>query len=219
MASVFAAVVANPIGEGYVREESCQKWRLSMTKRTERQVTAASHFYYFSVGAGTWTGEFRFRVTSWRNLLRARVGLKNLILVGAMHLTQLLTGASSLDSTIVPKPSEGTFGVAENTVALSKFGITLYFLRERYVLDPDGVHVTVEAAERFTPIPGILTRSFTYPAEIRDSGMASTYYMPLLGAEWTAAYQVRDSLKELNGELVCDWAVASERARKVSRGR
>jgi hypothetical protein len=189
-----------------------------MTKWPERQAIAASHFYYFSVGAGVWRGTFRFRVTSWRNLLRARVGLKNILLVGAMHATQLLTGASNLDSTIVPKPAEGTFGVAENTVVLAKFGITLYVLRERYVLDPDGVHVVVEAAERFGPMPGILTRSFTYPAEIRDGGMASTYYMPLLGSEWTATYRVQDSREALDGQLVCDWAVATERARKVSRG-
>jgi hypothetical protein len=182
-------------------------------------LTTPSHIYYFSVGAGVWRGTFRFRVTSWQQLKRARAGLMNSLLATTMHVTQRLVGASDLDSTIVPKPEDGAFGVAENTVVLSKFGVTLYYLRERYLLDPDGVHVAVEASERFgpIPIPGVLTRSFAYPAEIRDDGMASTYHMPLLGSPWTATYQVQDSGEGLAGELVCAWAAASERARRVSQ--
>lgn len=179
-------------------------------------IEAPSHVYYFSVGAGTWQGTFTFHVTSWSRFRKAReLGLKNQLLVIAMHMTQRITGGSRLDSTIVAKPSSGAFGEADNVVRLSKFGVTLYLLQERYVLDPDGSTVTVHAEERFGPLPKILTRTFTYPAEIRDAGMASTYHMPLLGAPWTANYQVGPDRRTLSGELVCDWARATERATRV----
>ncbi len=176
---------------------------------------APSHVYYFHTGAGTWRGTFTFRVTSWRLFRHRRIGLVNGLLVRAMHVTQRLTGKSKLDSTNVAKPGEGAFGVAENTVRLSKLRLTLYLLRERYVLDPDGTRVTVQAAERFGPMPGVLTRSFTYPAEIRDGGKASTYHMPLLGDQWTATYQVGADGRHLAGSLVCPWAQATEEASKV----
>lgn len=178
---------------------------------------APSHIYYFDVGAGTWQGEFTFRVTSWQRLRNTRgIGLRNRALVVAMALTQRLTGASRLDSTIVATPSAGAFGVADNVVRVSKFGVTLYLLKERYLLAPDGKGVTVEADEQFSPVPGILTRKFTYPAEIQPSGMGSTYHMPLLGSPWTATYRVGADRQSLAGELVCDWAKATENARRVS---
>jgi len=175
----------------------------------------ASHVYYFDVGAGVWRGAFTFQVTSWRRLIRGRIGLKHQLLGVAMHVAQRVGGASRLESTIVPRPDEGAFGVAENAVKISKLGVPLYLLWERYVLAGDGVQVTVEATERFGPLPRILTRSFVYPAEIRDGGMASTYYMPLLGSEWTATYQVASDRRSLAGELVSDWAIASERAQRT----
>jgi hypothetical protein len=178
---------------------------------------APSHIYYFDVGAGEWRGQFTFRVTSWRRLRRARgVGLRNRGLVVAMALTQRLTGASRLESAIAAHPASGAFGVAENVVRLSKFGVTLYLLRERYVLAPDGTGVTVVADERFGPVPGVMGRKFTYPAEIHPSGLGSTYHMPLLGSPWTATYTVGADRKSLAGELVCDWAQATESARRVS---
>lgn len=178
---------------------------------------APSHVYYFDVGTGDWRGLFTFRVTSWRRLRRTRgVGLLNRALVVAMDLTQRLTGPSRLDSTIVASPSAGAFGVADNVVRVSKFGVTLYLLKERYVLAPDGRGVTVEANEQFSPVPAILTRKFTYPAEIHPSGLGSTYHMPLLGSPWTATYEVGADRQSLAGELVCDWAKATESARRIS---
>jgi hypothetical protein len=175
----------------------------------------ASHVYYFEIGAGTWHGHFTFRVTSWRVLGRSRIGLRNGLLVVVMHVLQRCTGAVRLDSTIVPKPAEGACGVAENSVRLSRFGVPLYLLHERYVLDQDGTDVIVEAAERFGPVPHILSRTFTYPAEIRDGGMASTYHMPLLGAQWLATYQVGADRASLAGTLVCEWAKATEAAHRA----
>jgi hypothetical protein len=84
------------------------------------------------------------------------------------------------------------------------------------VLAPDGTGVTVVADERFGPVPGVMGRKFTYPAEIHPSGLGSTYHMPLLGSPWTATYTVGADRKSLAGELVCDWAQATESARRVS---
>ncbi|TQF01362.1 hypothetical protein E6W39_02810 [Kitasatospora acidiphila] len=179
-------------------------------------IDAPSHVYYFQVGTGTWHGSFAFRVTSWSRLRAGRIGLRNTVLVAVMQLTQWVTGKSQLASTIVAKPSEGAFGEADNTVRLSKFGVTQYLLRESYVLDPDGTGVTVHAKEQFGPVPGILSRSFTYPAEIHEGGLSSTYHMPLLGDQWTATYHVAPGHDGLAGHLVCGWAIATEEVRRVA---
>ncbi|MER5932554.1 hypothetical protein [Streptomyces sp. NPDC002054] len=189
----------------------------STPSSTPSRSDAPSHIYYFDVGAGTWHGEFTFRVTSWDRFRNtAGIGLLNRALVVAMALTQRLTGAARLESTIVANPSAGAFGVADNVVRISKFGVTLYLMKERYVLAPDGRGVTVEANEQYTPVPRILARKFTYPAEIRPSGMESVYHLPVLGSPWTATYQVAADRQSLMGELVCDWAKATETARRVS---
>ncbi|MFK0256146.1 hypothetical protein [Streptomyces sp. NPDC090445] len=88
---------------------------------------APSHIYSFDVGAGSWQGLFASRVTSWRHLRDARgAGVQNRALAAAMAVTQRLTGPSRLESTIVADPSAGAFGVADNAVRLSQFGVTLY---------------------------------------------------------------------------------------------
>ena len=186
-----------------------------MTGMKDAPVAVPSHFYYFTVGTGTWHGDFAFQVTSWRGLLNRGVGLRNFLLATAMHWVQHCPGETRLDSTIEARPDDGTFGVAENTVRLSRFGVTLYLLHERYILDPDGHRVQVEARERFGPISDVLSRTFEYPAEIADGGMASTYFMPLLGTPWTATYRVAENRKQLTGILTCEWARATERAHRV----
>ena len=176
-----------------------------------------SHIYYFEVGAGGWAGTFRFRVTGWREMLRARIGFKNLLLVAAMQATQTVTGESRLTSVVVPHPDEGESGVVDNAVRLSRFRIPLYDLHERYILSPDGQGVRVVAREHFGPIPRILSRSFEYPAQIRSDGLGSTYHMPLLGSPWTATYQVGTDRRSLAGELRCTWAEAHEQASRGDR--
>lgn len=173
-----------------------------------------SHIYYFEVGAGTWAGSFTFAVASWRALLRAGVGVRNLLLVAGMSITQKIAGASRLTSVVVPHSDEGEFGVVDNAVRLTSFGVSLYDLRERYVLGTDGESVRVIAREHFGPIPKILTRRFEYPARIRPDGLGSTYHMPLLGSAWTATYQVGADRTSLAGTLVCSWAEAHEQATK-----
>ena len=132
-----------------------------------------SHIYYFEVGAGRWAGTFKFRVTGWRQMLRARIGVKNVLLVAAMQATQTITGPSRLTSVVVPHPDEGERGVVDNAVQLTRFGVQLYYLHERYVLASDGQGVRVVAQEHFGPVPRILSRSFEYPAQIRSDGLGS----------------------------------------------
>ncbi|MCU7820315.1 hypothetical protein [Kitasatospora sp. DSM 101779] len=179
---------------------------------------APSHVYYFQVGTGVWHGHFTFRVTSWNRLRHSGIGPRNRLLVVAMQLSQWITGRSRLESTLRAKPSRGAFGEADNTVRLSRFGLTQYLLRERYVLDPDGTRVTVHAEERFGPLAGFLTRSFTYPAEIHEGGLSSTYHMPLLGDRWTATYHVAPERDRLSGQLRCPWAAATEEVRRTVAG-
>ena len=184
------------LDRSYRREDCCHrsgKASGSTPDRHSGRVVSAqlpSHIYYFQVGAGGWAGTFRFRVTGWREMLRARIGFKNLLLVAAMQATQTVTGESRLTSVVVPHPDEGERGVVDNAVRLSRFRIPLYDLHERYILSPDGQGVRVVAREHFGPIPLILSRGFEYPAQIRADGLGSTYHMPLLGSPWTAIYQV-----------------------------
>ncbi|MFI6150316.1 hypothetical protein [Streptomyces sp. NPDC051109] len=180
------------------------------------RTTAPNRVYYFDIGTGTWHGKATFRVTSWRRLMRSRIGVTNKLLATVMHTIDLLIGAPRQSSTIVAKPDEGEFGQADNVVRMSKFGVTLYLLEEQYVLDSNGTGVTVRAKERLGPVPGLLTRTFTYSAEIRDEGMAATYHMPLLETPWTADYQVAPDRQSLFAELLCDWGRATEETRRVS---
>lgn len=179
------------------------------------RTNAPNHVYYFDIGTGAWQGTATFRVTSWRRLMRSRIGWTNKLLATAMHTIELLTGAPRQESTIVAKPHEGEFGQADNVVKISKFGVTLYLLEEQYVLDSNGTGVTVNGKERLGPVPGLLTRTFTYTAEIRDEGMAATYHMPLLATLWTADYQVAADRQSLFAELVCEWGRATEETRRV----
>ena len=177
--------------------------------------TPASHVYYFDVGAGSWAGTFTFKVTSWRKALAAGIGVKNLLFDAAMAGTQRVVGGSHLTSVVVPHPDEGVFGVVDNDVRLTNFTFGLYSIQERY-LALDDRNVRVVAHEHFGPVPGILTRTFEYPAEIRGCGLGSIYHMPLLGSPWTATYEIGPDQRSLAGTSRCNWAEASERATRES---
>ncbi|MFF0748013.1 hypothetical protein [Streptomyces sp. NPDC004267] len=179
------------------------------------RTNAPNHVYYFDIGTGIWHGKATFRVTSWHRLRQSRIGLRNKLFATAMHTVELLTGAPRQSSTIVAKPDEGEFGVAHNVVRISKFGVTLYLLKEEYVLESDGTGVTVNGNEQLGPLPGLFARKFTYSAVIRDEGTAATYHMPLLGTPWVANYQVSADRQSLFAELVCDWGRATEETHRV----
>ena len=165
-----------------------------------------SQTYYFEVGKGTWRGTFDFKITDRAGYKRARLGLKNRLLMRGM--TVMTPGR--IDSELWAHPDEGAAGVAGNTVRISKFGITLYLLRETYTLDPNGKDVAVHARERVGPIPFLLRNEKRHPAEIYEDGMTSAYFMPLVGADWVARYTVRSDRCHIDGHLTCAFAEAYE---------
>ncbi len=184
-----------------------------MTGRPARP--ADNQTYYFEIGRGVWRGRFTFQLTDRKALKRARIGLKHRLLARGMSLVQRVAGDSRLDSEIWASPDEGDFGVARNVVRISRFRLTLYLLKEQYTLNADGKGVVVNARERFGPIPFLFRNRKEHLAEIHADGMSSTYYMPLLGTDWTADYQVEPGRREIGGVLRCAWAECTERMAKL----
>jgi hypothetical protein len=176
---------------------------------------ADNQAYYFTVGQGVWRGHFSFRITDREALRRAPIGFKHRFLARGMQLVQRLLGDSRLDSQIWASPDEGDFGVARNRVRISRFRITLYLLNERYTLNPDGKGVVVNALERFGPVPFLFRNRKEHPAEIHAEGLSSTYWMPLLGTNWTADYTVAPSRRQIGGLLRCPWAECTESMAKT----
>jgi hypothetical protein len=162
--------------------------------------------YYDVIGRGTWRGTFSFRVTDPDRLRAAHLSPKNRVLVKAMALVK----HARIDSTVWCQPELGTAGIAGNTVRISRRGITLYLLKESYTLDPDGSDVQVHAFERFGPIPFLLRNEKRHPAQIHAHGMSSTYWIPLLGADWTADYTVAPTRRHIDGHLKSPWGEALE---------
>jgi hypothetical protein len=165
-----------------------------------------NQIYYFTIGKGVWRGTFDFVITNAKALGSAPVGFTNRILLRGM---QLFTPAR-IDSRIWADPDAGPAGVAGNTVRISKLGVTLYLLKETYTLNPDGSDVAVHAHERFGPIPFLLRNEKRHPAMIHTDGMSSTYYIPLLGADWVARYTVQPDRDHIDGVLTCPFAEARE---------
>lgn len=173
-----------------------------------------SQTYYFVIGKGTWRGTFSFGIASWRGFLGAKLGIKNHLLLLGMQASQLL-GKSRIDSTLWARPQEGVAGVAGNTVRISKLGLTLYLLKETYTLAANGSDVAVHAHERFGPLPFLFNNEKRHPAVIHSGGMSSTYYIPLLGAQWIANYTVAANREHIDGHLTCPWAQARETIHKI----
>ena len=169
-----------------------------------------SQAYYFAIGRGRWRGRFAFRITDRSAFRQASLSLKNRLLLIGMSVTHRILRDSRIDSEIWAEPERGAAGVAGNTVRISHFGITLYLLRETYTLDPNGADVVVHAHERFGPIPFLLKNEKEHPAVIHAEGMSSTYYIPLLGADWTATYTIAPDRRHIDGRLLCAWAEATE---------
>ena len=176
-----------------------------------------SRVYYFEVGQGMWRGTFSFRVTSWPHLRAAPIGFTNRMLVVGMALFSRLAGTARISSVIVGHLDQGKAGVAYNRFRLHRFGLTLYRLDESYTLDPNGRDVQVDARERFGPLPFLFRNSKRHPAVIHPGGLSSTYYMPLLGTDWTANYSIRQDRRHIDGRLSCLWAQAEETMDKAAR--
>lgn len=175
-----------------------------------------SQIYYFRIGKGTWRGTFSFRLTSREALKKAPLSLRDRLLTWGMELVHRLFGESRIDSKLWARPDEGVAGVAGNTVRISRFGLTLYLLKETYTLAENGSDVAVHAHERFGPIPFLLRHEKRHPAVIHADGMSSTYYIPLLGGDWTSVYTVHTDQRHIDGLLTCAWAEAHEIIHKLS---
>ena len=174
-----------------------------------------SQTYYVRIGRGHWRGTFGFRITDRTTFRNASLTLKERLLARGMELMHRLTGDARIDSDVWARPEEGVAGVAGNTVRISRFGITFYLLRETYTLDPNGSDVAVHAHERFGPIPFLLRNEKRHAAAIHADGMSSTYYIPLLGADWIASYTVHVDRTHIDGLLTCAWAQATETIQKL----
>jgi hypothetical protein len=172
--------------------------------------TKASHVYYFDVGQGRWTGRFDFRVTDWAKLRRAAVGAKNLFLIVSMHGLIRLLGKPRIDSEVTGDPDAFPAGVAHNDVRIARLGVTLYLLRERYDLDPNGTDVSVETHERFGPVPFLFNVTKHCTARIKPGGAGAVYQIPLLGDDWVADYSVRPDRDHIDARLACAWSTAEE---------
>ena len=178
---------------------------------TGESTTLDSHVYYFDIGAGDWAGDFRLRITDWTKLRRASIGVKNLLLVTSMHLILLLFGKARMISTVAALPDRGPVGQAVNLVRISKLGVTLYLLDERYELDSDGTNVRVVSNERFGPIPFLFKVSKEAPARIKAGGMGAVYQIPLLGDDWICDYTVRSDRQHIDARLDCPWSSVEEK--------
>lgn len=172
--------------------------------------TLASHRYYFATGGGRWVGMFDFQLTDWRAFVKDRIGIMNRLLVCLMVALTTLFGGARITSVLAGDPEREPAGIATNEVRITKWGITLYLLQERYLLHPDGRRVTVDSRERFGPIPHLFRSSKAHPAEILDGGTRAVYYMPLLGTEWIGRYEVLLDGDRIDATLTCEWAEASE---------
>lgn len=176
--------------------------------------TSAGELYYLSAGVGHWRGSFRFRVTSWRLLRAARIGAMHVLLAAGMHAVQRVTGAATIDSVIEALDATGERPIARNAVRVRRFGVALYTLDETYTLASDGRSVTVDARERFGPIPFLFRNAKRHGAVIGEDGQSSRYEMPLLGAPWVAEYELSPDRREIRGRLWSSWGEASELMRK-----
>ena len=175
-----------------------------------------SQSYYFRIGRGSWRGTFGFRITDRAAFRSATLTLKDRLLARGMALVHRLTGDARIDSDVWARPEEGIAGVAGNTVRISRFGITLYLLRETYTLAENGSDVAVHAHERFGPISFLFRNEKRHPAAIHADGMSSTYFIPLLGADWIASYTVQPDRTHIDGLLTCPWGTATETIHKLA---
>ena len=176
-----------------------------------------NQIYYFRVGNGDWKGKFSFRLDHWKAFWRDSIGLKYRVLTLGMVLMQKILGASTILSSLRIFPEWGPNGVATNIVRIKKFGLTIYVLKEQYVLHPDGTKLFVHSRERFGPIPFLFRTSKHHPARVHKAGSGATYLdMPLLGTLWEGDYQVLDDGDQIDAMLTCEWGSAREVISRVS---
>ena len=121
--------------------------------------------YYAQTGNGVWKGSFSFSIVRWKSFWKDRIGFWNRFFSITNHLMNALFGPSQIHSVLKVHPLLGPCGVITNLVSIRKFGMTLYVLDERYVLNADGTGVYVHSKECFGPFPFLFKFLKT---EVRD---------------------------------------------------
>jgi hypothetical protein len=175
----------------------------------------ANQVYYLRVGQGVWSGRFTFALTDRAAFHSDRIGLVNRFLALCFIVCMRLVGWGAITSAL-HQVHDGAPGVrVRNHVRIHRFGVTLYVLDETYTLSSDGTGVTVDASERFGPVPFLFRNRKHHTAQVLDGGMRAVYSLPLLGATWIADYHVRDGLRHIDSTLTSAWAEAHERIDKV----
>jgi hypothetical protein len=177
---------------------------------------SASRFYYLTVGVGDWSGRFTFELTDWRAFWRDHLGPVNRFLSLCMIASFRTLGWGAITSTLRRVDDGGGPVRVENHVRIHRVGLGLYVLAETYTLDADGRTVSVDARERFGPVPFLFRHRKRHTAEILDGGMRAVYPVPLLGALWTAEYEVHPDRRHIDSTLTCAWARAHERIAKLA---
>jgi hypothetical protein len=169
-----------------------------------------NEIYYFEVGRGQWHGKYSFAINSWKGFRKGGMPLKYKVLVIMMNLVNKIFGSSKIKSVITATPEMQQAGIANNDYRVTKFGITLFYSNENYILNTNGTDVVVKPQERFGPIPFLFRERDEYTAKIHTAGMSSTYYIKLLGDNWTGNYTVREDKKYVKGVLDNGWATVVE---------
>ena len=171
---------------------------------------AANQVYYFDIAPGTWTGTFTFQVTSWSNLWRSSMSLKNKLLATAMDVFQRVFGSSSISSEMTPYGNRGSFGAVVNQIRIHKSWFGLLQSHEQYTLNPDGSRVGVDAHVSFGPFSFLFREHDVYPARVFDCGMLNIYHIKLLGTRFIGKYEVQSDRTQVDSTLVNGWASAHE---------
>ena len=167
--------------------------------------------YYFKIGTGTWEGEFTFSILNWSRFWKDSIGFWNHAFAVVLAVSQKLFGPSKIHSTMRGFSRWGPCGIAMNEMTIKQFGVTVYALRESYVLHPNGKDVYVHARERLGPVPFLFDKSKRHPARTRPDGMGTLYVnMPILGTLWDGDYSVKKEQNRIEALLSCRWASASE---------
>ena len=169
-----------------------------------------NQIYYFEVGRGNWHGRYSFVIRSWKGFRKSTMPLKYKILVLMMNMVNRVFGNSNIRSTITASPGMEISGIANNDYRVRKFGFTLFYSNEDYILDANGTDVVVRPRERFGPIPFLFRETDSYTARIHSLGMSSTYYIRLLGDDWIGNYQVAEGKRHVKGILDNGWATVVE---------
>ncbi|MGH9763588.1 MAG: DUF5995 family protein, partial [Blastocatellia bacterium] len=187
---------------------------IAVPAATEVKVASAGQLpnqvYYFDVGAGAWSGQFKFGITSWSKLWTSGMSLKNKLLATGMGVFQGLFGSASISSVLTAYPAKGEAGIATNDIRIFKWWMPLWHSFETYTLSPNGSGVGVDAQVQFGPISFLFKEHDVYPATVVDGGMRNLYEIRLLGTRFMGNYEVQPSRTEVHSTLLNDWSSSTE---------